>query len=164
MYSAENENDLIVSDVVQVLMDSVGIQQDINDVKCKVSWLLAQEVDAERVLTEDVFTRVREPQNAQDKKLKRLVLKMLSFYTYSRMLKGFQGTFTDGGYQVEKEASDKNVTTSTANYHYSVAEVYATKVLDFLHTESPNTDQSQQKNKMVPRVRTFGGKESRASN
>lgn len=164
MFSSDNENDLIVTDVVQTLLDCVGIQQDINDVKCKASWLLAQEIDAERVLNEDVFARCREPQNDADNKLKRLVLKMLSFYTYSRLLKGNQGTFTDGGYQIEKEATDGKTTLATANYHYSVADVYLTKVLDFLKLETPDLDQTQVKAKMVPRIRKFGGRESRGSN
>lgn len=164
MYSSENENDLIVTDVVQVMLDAVGLQQDINEVKCKNSWLIAQEVDMERILDKSTFDRCRTPLTEQDNKLRRLVLKALSFYAYARLLKGNQGVFTDGGYTVEKEATNINATNSVYNYHYSLGDVYMTKIIDFLKLENPQLDNTKLKTKLVPRIRKVGGREHRGSN
>lgn len=165
MYNSENENQLIVDDVVQTLRDYVGVQPDINDQKIKACWLGAQNLDVERVIGQVAIDRCLDPQTPADLKLKSLLIPALANYCYSRALKRFQGTLTDGGYHIEKEATDRNVAKSTALDFQADAETYMKKVIEFLAKENPNsTSESESNSKLTPSVRVIGGEERRASN
>lgn len=168
MYSSENENDLIVNDVVQTVRDYVGVQPDINEQKLKTCWWTAQELDVDRVLCKlepNWMERCLNPVTVADKKLKRLLIPALSNYCYARALGRHQGTLTDGGYMVDKEATDLNTAKSSSNNFKADAEEFMTKVINFLASENPNTTtDTEAKAKLTPNVRVIGGEERRASN
>lgn len=168
MYNSENENDLIVNDVVQVVRDYVGVQPDINDQKLKSCWWTAQELDVDRVLCKiepNWKERCLETATPADEKLKRLLVPALANYCYARALGRHQGTLTDGGYMVEKEATDLNTSKSASNNFKADAEEFMVKVINFISSENPNTSKDEDaKAKLTPSIRVIGGQEWRASN
>jgi hypothetical protein len=168
MYNSTNENRLIVTDITGVMQDYVSIQVDIDETKVKSAALIAQDLDISRIIGRANVTRCIEPEGGwadtpeddANQELRDLLIPVLCFFTYSRLLKGFQGTFTDSGLAIEKDSIDTNVSKSTANEHAAIAESYLSVVLDFLKAENPNNVNVKPKN-LTPRIRSFGGKESR---
>lgn len=169
MYNSNNTKKLIIVDIAQALIDYVSIQPDIDESKIQAAELGAQTMDLERLIGEENVLRCIDPTNRTgtipeaDTNLRELVIPALCYFTYSRLLLMFPGTFTDGGYIVDKEASDKNVTTSTSNQYASMGEVFMKKVFKFLDLETPNSEVVKPEN-LTPGIRTFGGEEYRATN
>ena len=165
MYSLENQNSLIVSDMGQVMTDYASIQQDIDETKLNAAALVAQKLDILKVIGKVNLLRCVDPQTDSDTELRELVIHALCFYTYSRLLRMFAGTFTDSGYVISGEATDKNVAKSVALEYSAIAEVYLSEVLDFLEIENQGVkDELVRPEKLVSSIRVFGGEENRASN
>lgn len=164
MFDVRNENRIITQDVVQTLRDYVGVQPDINEQKIKAGWLIAQDLDVMRVVGIDIIKRCVEPENEQDEILKFLVMQACSFYCYARLLKMFQGTLTEGGFHIEKEATDRNTAKSTALEFEATGDTYMTAVIGFLEDEDPKLKEKRLTKKLAPTIRVIGGQERRASN
>jgi hypothetical protein len=165
MYSLDNQNSLIVEDMAQVMLDYASIQQDIDETKMNAAALIAQKLDIGKVIGKPNLLRCVDPQTASDTELRELVIHALCFYTYSRLLRMFAGTFTDSGYVISSEATDKNVAKSVALEYSAIAEVYLTEVLDFLKIENEGIeDELVRPEKLTSSIRVFGGVENRASN
>ena len=168
MYSSRNENRLIVTDICSVMQDYVSIQVDIDETKVKAAALIAQDLDITRIIGRENVERCVEPDTGwpetevgvANQALRELVIPALCYYTYSRLLKGFQGTFTESGLSVEKDSTDTNVSKSQANEHQSIAEAYLQYAIDFLKAENPN-DVKVDVKKLTPSIRVFGGRENR---
>lgn len=163
MFDANLENQLIIVDIAQAMVDYVSLQPDIDGQKAQAAAIVAQKIDIQRVIGKANVERCINPVSPADESLKSLVVPALCYFTYARMLKMFQGTFTDGGYVIDGEATERNVAKSTANEMSSIAEVFLKDVTDFLEIETPN-DVAVDSKKINPRVRVFGGQESLASN
>ena len=161
MYNSGLENQLIVVDIADIMQDYVSLQPDIDEGKLKAAAIIAQKIDIQRLIGKDNVQRAIEPQDEADNNLKGLLIPPLAYYTYSRLLKGFQGTFTDGGFTTETEADNRNSAKSVANEMHSIGDVFMQEVSDFLKAESP--EEEIDKTKLAPNVRVFGGKESRES-
>lgn len=162
MYNSSLENKLIIVDIADVMSDHVSIQIDIDETKIKAAAIVAQNIDIKRILKQDNLDRCISPQDESDEELKALVVPALCYFTYSRCLKMFQGTFTDSGYIVEAEAEARNASKSVANEMFSIGEAFLQDAIDFLGEDEEAT-QPEVEN-MTPRVRIFGGGENRASN
>lgn len=161
MQASINENQLIIVDIVDVLQDHVSIQVDIDETKVKAAELVAQNVDIKRLIGKDNVDRCISPTTDADNSLKALLISPLCYYTYSRCLRMFQGTFTDSGYTTEVEAEDRNVAKSVANEMSSIADTFMDDVITFLEDEK---DDDVDRAKITPNIRIFGGEENRASN
>lgn len=98
--------------------------------------------------------------SAQD--LREMLIAPWCYYTYARCLLMFQGTFTDSGYAIESEATDKDAAKSVSNEMKSIGDSFMLPVVEFLELENPNTVADDQK--LTSRIRTFGGQEYRGSN
>lgn len=168
MYDVSLESRLISSDIADMMQDYVSIQLDIDTTKIKAAALVAQEIDIARVITKANLDRVidldiyDETIPEADLSLRALVIAPWCYYTYARCLTMFQGTFTDSGYAVESEATDKDAAKAVANEMKSIGDSFMLLVTEFLETEDSSTlaDDS----KLAPRIRVMGGKENRASN
>lgn len=168
MYSAGLENKLISSDVSEIMQDYVSIQLDIDNTKIKAAALVAQEMDLKRIIGSVNLNRVvgldiyDETIAAADLSLRELILAPWCYYTYARCLSMFQGTFTDSGFATEAEAASKDAAKSVANEMRGIGDTFMIPVVEFLELEDPDTVADDAK--LTPRIRTFGGKENRASN
>ena len=168
MYSAGLENKLISSDVSEIMQDYVSIQLDIDNTKIKAAALVAQEMDLKRIIGSVNLNRVvgldiyDETIAAADLSLRELILAPWCYYTYARCLSMFQGTFTDSGFATEAEASSKDAAKSVANEMRGIGDSFMIPVVEFLELEDPDTVADDAK--LTPRIRSFGGKENRASN
>ena len=136
MYKANLENRLISSEISDLMQDYVSIQLDIDDTKIRAAALVAQ--------------------------LYELLIAPWSYYTYARCLTMFQGTFTDSGYSVEAEAESRQAAKSVGQEMKAIGDSFMLLVTEYLETEDPNTKADDAK--LAPRIRSFGGKENRASN
>lgn len=169
MYNPENTKKLIVVNISQVLIDYTSIQCDIDESKIQSAELIAQMIDLKRLIGAENVTRCIDPVNRtgtipiEDINLRELVLPVIAYFTYSRLLRMFPGTFTDSGYVIEKEASDRNVTTAVSNEYAGIAESFMDEVFTFLKAETKE-DKKVQPDKLTPSIRVFGGQEFRASN
>ena len=94
--------------------------------------------------------------------LRDLLIPSWCYYTYARCLLMFQGTFTDSGFAIEAEASDKDAAKSVGSEMKSIGDSFMLPVVEFLELENPNTVADDQK--LTSRIRTFGGNEYRGSN
>lgn len=167
MYTSDLENQLIFPDITDQMQQYVSIQQDIDDTRVKAAALIAQNIDIERIIGEDNLARVIVSETnteivGEDLKLKRLLAAPLCYYTYSRLLISFQGNYTDSGYENDELAAQRNEAKSVSKEMKGVAEAFMQKVIKFLETENPSTPADS--TKLTPRIRVFGGKESRSSN
>lgn len=164
MFNVDLENSLIIVDIVDVMQDYVSIQPDIDETKVKAASIVAQKIDIKRLIGADNVARCVDPaKDSEDEKLRTLLVPAISYFTYSRLLKMFPGVFTDSGYTFDSEASDINVTRTTANQMASIAEAFMESVFDFLEAETTD-DENVVKSNLTPRIRVFGGKEHRGSN
>lgn len=148
----------IIVDIVGAMLDYCSIQPDIDETKVKAANIIAQDIDIS-IIGQTAIERCITPSSAADEELLKLVAPALCYFTYARLLKMFPGTFTDAGYIIDKEASDKNVTRTAANEYSSIGEDYLKRAIIFLNQESPTAvfkDPNQN-----PRIRVFGGRESR---
>ena len=168
MYDISLEQKLISSDVAEIMQDYVSIQLDIDNTKIKAAALVAQSIDITRVITKENLDRVigldiyDESIPAADLALRELILAPWCYYTYARCLTMFQGTFTDSGYATETEAESRNAAKSVGQEMKAIGDSFMLLVTDFLEKEDPNTKADDEK--LSSRIRTFGGKENRASN
>lgn len=169
MYNPNNTKQLIVIDIAQALIDYCSIQPDIDESKIQTAELIAQKVDLKRLIGDVNVKRCIDPLNLDDPpptsdvELRELVIPALAYFTYSRLLRMFPGTFTDGGYIIDKEASDKGVTANVSNEYKAIAETFMEDVFTFLKTETPD-DKEVRKENLTPSIRAFGGNEFRGSN
>lgn len=167
MFNPRLENELIVSDIVQTMLDYVPIQEDIDETKVKSAANIALKVDIKRIIKQDNLNRCIDPQTEEDENLLELVIPAYCWFTYARLLKHFQGVFTDGGFEIDEGATDKNTAKREASEASSVAEIFLTDVIEFLKTEEEANGVSEggvDETKMTPSIRVFGGREARASN
>lgn len=162
MYSSKLENQLIISDIADIMQDYVSIQLDIDNTKIKAAAIVAQNIDIKRVIGKDNLDRCIEPSTDDDKDLLELLIPPLCYFTYYRCLKMFQGTFTDSGYTTETEAEERNTAKSVANEIKSIAETFMLEVVEYLREEDPETEVTTDNNHT--RIRVFGGCEARGSN
>lgn len=168
MYSLGLENRLISSDVTELMQDYVSIQLDIDNTKIKAAALVAQEMDLKRIIGQENLDRVvgldvyDESVAAADISLRELIIAPWCYYTYARCLSMFQGTFTDSGYAQEAQAADKGAAKAVANEMKGIGDTFMLSVVEFLEAEDPQTVADDVK--LSPRIRSFGGKENRASN
>ena len=168
MYDISLENKLISSDITEIMQDYVSIQLDIDNTKIKAAALVAQEIDITRVITKANINRVigldiyDDSIPAADLELRELLLAPWCYYTYARCLTMFQGTFTDSGYATEAEAQSRQAAKSVGQEMKAIGDSFMIQVVEFLETEDPNTEADDEK--LTSRIRTFGGKENRASN
>lgn len=169
MYNPNLEKKLIVVNIAQALIDFCSIQPDIDSSKIQSAELAAQTMDLKRLIGADNVTRCIDPINLEnppppaDVELRELIIPALCYFTFSRLLLMFPGTFTDGGYVVDKEASDKNITTATSNTYATMGDTFMEDVFAFLKEESPEDREVKPEN-LTPGIRVFGGNEFRASN
>ncbi len=168
MYDLSLENKLISSDIVDLLTDYVSIQIDIDDTKIKAAALVAQQIDIARVITQANVNRVidldvfDETVSTADKSLRELLIAPWCYYTYSRCLTMFQGTFTDSGYVTEEGAESRNAAKSVGQEMKSIGDSFMEAVVEFLEEEDSETEADSKK--LSPRIRVFGGKERFGSN
>ena len=163
MFDSTLENSLIRKDISDVLADYVSIQPDIDESKVKAASIVAQKIDIKRLIGQPNIDRCIDPTVQADKDLTVLVVPALAYFTMYRLLKMFPGTFTDGGYMFDAEASDTSVTRSAANQMASIAEAFMEEVIDFLEDETEDDELVVPEN-LTPRIRSFGGKETRSDN
>lgn len=166
MLDSNLENELILPNIASMLVDYVSIQQDIDETRVKAASLIAQRIDIERLIGEDNINRVINTPNkkveGEDLKLLKLLIPPLCYYTYSRLLIGFHGNYTDSGFENDEIAALRNEAKSVSNEMKSVAETFMLKVIAFLEAENP--EEEIDKSKLTPRIRVFGGTERRSSN
>jgi len=165
MYNSNLENSLILVDIVDALQDYVSLQPDIDETRVKAAQIIAIKLDIERLIGADNVARCVDPQDAADDELLEMITPPLCYFTYARLLKNFQGSYSDSGYSTEQEADDKNTAKAVSNEMASVAETFMEPVIAWLKEEDP-LDQTIQEaqDKLTPRIRTFGGNEWRGSN
>jgi len=163
MQNVSLEQQLILVDIADRMLDYVSLQPDIDETKVKAATIAAQRVDIERLIGKEHVQSCFDPQTELDEQLIVLITPPLCYFTYSRMLKLFPGTFTESGYVVEGAASSIGTSKSAANEAASTAEVFMEDVFDFLELNYPNDEEVKPENK-TPNIRVFGGKEFRASN
>jgi hypothetical protein len=166
MENPELEDSLILPDIARAMLDYVSLQPDIDETKVRAASIVAQRIDIQRVIgAENVARCVGEEVEGEDLKLKNLVVPALCYFTHARLLRMFQGTFTDAGYTIDKDSTDRGVTREAANESAAIAETFLSDVVDFLKIEDgPNVDPEVREDKINPRIKVFGGKERRASN
>lgn len=168
MYDLTLENRLISTDIAEIMQDYVSVQLDIDNTKIKAAALVAQDIDLKRTIGQDNIDRVigldiyDTSVSDADINLRELLIAPWSYYTYARCLSMFQGTFTDSGYAIESEAISRDAAKSVAIEMKSIADSFMISVVEFLETENPDTVADDAK--LSSKIRTFGGKENRASN
>jgi len=163
MLNTTLENQLILIDIADVMADYVSLQLDIDDTKVKAAAIIAQNIDIKRLIGNTNLQRCINPSTSEDNALRDLIVAPLCYFTYSRLIKSFQGTFTDSGYITESESVDRNIAKSTANEMSTIAETLMEEVITFLEAEDSN-DTKVKGEDINPRIRVFGGEENRASN
>lgn len=161
MFTAAQENNLIVVDIVDTMTQYVSLQPDVDETKVKASALVAQNIDIKRVIGETNLQRCIDGTDETDLALKELVIPALCYFTYARLLRMFSGVMTDSGYEVDVESTDRATAKEVMKEHQAIAEEYMLDVITFLEDES---DEDVDSTKLTPRIRPFGGKENRASN
>lgn len=168
MYNSSLENSLILVDIVDQMVDYVSTQPDLDESKAKAAEIVAQRIDLTRLIGKvNVERCIEKPQGTKltgaDLELRNLVIPPLVYFTYSRLLKMFQGTFTDSGFALQIGVEDRGNAKTQANEIYSIAETFMDDVFDFLEAEDSEDEEVKPENK-TPRIRIFGGKERRSSN
>lgn len=166
MLDSTLENQLIIPDIADRMVDYVSIQIDIDERRVKAAAIIAQNIDIERIIGEDNLKRAISNENEEltgaDLELRNLLIAPLCYYTYSRLLISFHGSYSDSGYENDELAAVRNEAKSVSKEMKSVGEAFMQKVIKFLEEEDPNTPAEE--SKLTPRVRVFGGRECRGSN
>ena len=166
MLDSSLENQLIYPDIADLMIDYVSMQPDIDERRVKAACIIAQNIDIERIIGEDNLLRIIETDEHEavdaDEELKNLILAPLCYYTYSRLLLSFQGSYTDSGYGNEELVAARNEAKSVSKEMKSVGEAFMQKVIKFLDSESPSSKIDE--GKLSPKIRVFGGEECRGSN
>lgn len=162
------ENSLILVDIVGAMEDYVSVQPDLDQAKAKSAEIVAQRIDLARLIGIDNVNRCVEkpqgtPRTGADLELRNLIIPPLVYFTYARLLKMFQGTFTESGFALQIDVEDRGNAKSAAAEMNSIAETFMDDVFDFLDLEDPN-DENVKPEKLTPRIRRIGGKERRSSN
>lgn len=163
MQNADIENQLIIVDIADVMLNRVSIQPDIDETKIKAAEIMAQELDLKRLIGKPNIERCIDPQTEADENLVDLIIPPLCYFTYSRLLKHFQESFSESGLSTEANADTRNAAKSSATDFSVIAEAFMNDVFDFLKSETPNDEEVKPEN-VTPQVRLFGGKETRSSN
>jgi len=168
MYNPNLENKLIAPDIADLMTDYVSLQLDIDNTKVKAAAYVAQTIDIKRCIGQAAIDRVilapgcfEDELEEEDLALRNLIIPALCWFTYSRLLLLFQGTYTDSGLWTEAGAEARNAAKSVAKEAKGVAETFMLEVKDFLDAENPCATEGCE---LTPRVRVVGGKERRASN
>jgi hypothetical protein len=165
MNNIDLEQSLIDPNVCDLLQDRVSIQLDIDSTKVKSAAHIAQTVDLARIIGKENVARCVDPATTADEDLKELVTPAWIFYTHARALRMFNGTLTDSGYIMSEDAQrGVKQAKKDADESCSVAEVYLDLAIDFLDAETPTALDDIDRTKLTPRIRVFGGQESRSSN
>jgi len=156
---------LIVIDIVPVMVDYCSTQPDLDAGKAQSAELVAQKLDLKKLIGQTNVERCYETglSAGADTNLRALVIPALAYFTYGRLLRMFQGTFTDSGFALEVGAEDRGNSKSQANEMFSIAETFMDDVFDFLDAEDPDDEDVKPENK-TSRISRFGGKEDRSSN
>ena len=162
MYNSELENSLLLPDIADRLTDYVAVQEDINDTLIKAACLIAQKLDIIKIIKKENWDRCFEENVGYEEDLFELVVPALCYFTYARCLRMFQGNLTDSGYSIEEATESIASTKATSHEFKSVGSEFLADVIEFLDNENPDNDVAEEH--IVKRVRTFGGKENRASN
>lgn len=163
MQDVNLENKLIIVDIADRMLDYVNLQPDIDETKVKSASIIAQRIDIQRVIGAANVQRAIDPQDESDENLKQLLIPTICYFTYARLLKMFQGTYTESGLTIDKEATDIEISKKVANETSSVAEAFLVDVVDFLEEENSD-DENVDATKIHPNIRVFGGQENRGSN
>ena len=167
MYSANNENQLILPNIDLALQDYVSIQLDIDNTRIKAAALLAQNVDLRRLIGKENVSRLVETFDNElsesDEELLDLIIPSYCYFTYSRLLLTFHGSYTESGYTNEELSAVRNEAKSVSKEMKAIAESLMEDAFEFLRKENPN-DVEVDESKLTPRIRVFGGCENRASN
>jgi len=161
MYAGANENKIVVIDITDTLTDHCPIQPDIDEKKIKAAQLLAQNIDLKRVIGKENVERCVVPVTPEDEELREKIIPALCWFTYSRLTRQYSVTFTDGG--MDSEGLDMLEIKRQADIANDTAETYLKDVVEELE-EQKVEGYSEMDEKMVPKIRTFGGEEWRASN
>ena len=162
MYDIRLEEQLLFPDIADRLSDYVGIQLDADDTRIKSASLMAQNLDIKRIIGKDNWLRCFEEQETFDEIFYELVTPALMYYTYARLIKLFQGNYTDSGYAIEAEVESLSAVKSASHDYMAVAETYMQEVIQFIEDEK--TEINIEPQQFIQRVRSFGGQEKRASN
>lgn len=150
----------MLPDIVDQMTQYVPLQPDIDEIKVKAASLLAQTVDIDRLIGEDALNRtIGDNVTGADLELKKLLIPPLCYYTYSRLLLNFHGSYTDSGYENDELAASRNEAKSASKEMKGVAAHLMQKVIAFLEEENPSLDIDERK--LTPRVSVIGGRESR---
>lgn len=162
MYNPQNELALLLPDISDRMTDFVGIQLDVEDTRIKASCLVAQDLDIKFVITDANWNRCFEEIDGEtnpdySEALYDLIIPVVCFFTYSRLVSMMQGNYTDSGMSVEEGALSINEAKSAAKQYRAIGESYLGKVVDWLEAENGSTEATMDKS--VLRVRSFGGEE-----
>ena len=162
MYNPKNELSLLLPDIADRMTDFVGIQLDVDDTRVKAACLVAQDLDIALVITNDNWNRCFEEvggvaNDNYSEDLHELIIPVVCFFTYARLVAMMQGNYTDSGMSVEEGALSINEAKSAAKQYRAIAESYLGKVVTWLAEENPSTEATMEKS--VLRVRSFGGDE-----
>ena len=162
MYNAQNELALLLPDIADRMADYVGIQLDVDDTRVKAACLVAQDLDISFVITKDNWSRCFEEvdgvENAKfSETLYDLIIPVVCFFTYSRLVSMMQGNYTDSGMSVEEGALSINEAKSASKQYRAIGESYLGQVVKWLEEENSSTEATMEKS--ILRVRSFGGDE-----
>lgn len=162
MYNSQNELSLLLPDIADRMADYVGIQLDVDDTRVKAACLVAQDLDISFVITDAnwnrCFDEVDGGTNADySEALYDLIIPVVCFFTYSRLVAMMQGNYTDSGMSVEEGALSINEAKAAAKQYRAIGEAYLGKVVKWLEAENSSTEATMEKS--VLRVRSYGGQE-----
>lgn len=162
MYDIKLEDQLLFPDIGDRLSDYVGIQLDADDTRIKSACLMAQNLDIKRIIGKEYWDKCFEGNEEFNEEFFDIVTPALMYYTYARLIKLFQGNYTDSGYSIEGEVESLQATRTASKDYMAIAEVYMQEVISFI--EGEKKELQIQPEEFIQRVRSFGGKENRASN
>lgn len=162
MYKDSIEDKLIDPDVALLMQLRISIQLDIDDTKVKAAALVAQEIDLEEAVGEDVIERVvnYDDEIEADVKLRNKVIDTWLYFTHYRCLTMFNGSFTDSGYVIETDADTNDSALRQANTIRAIADRYLKKLIEFLDEEGVDNKDIDE-TKIAKGIRTMGGEENR---
>ena len=164
MYRGINEQDLIIPDIVDVMVDYVPVQNDLDESVAKAAQLLAISLDIEPIIGEENVQRAIEPQDEMDDKLQSLLIPTTCYFTYSRLVGNFDGSFNDSGFNTDVDKDLIDHMGRQANKWSSIGTASLVKAIKWLEEEGKTNETDLKPEKVTSGIRVFGGRESRASN